>query len=89
MLNNDFVDFKKHLLQIIDINETNLEKLISEINEFYSIDIKDFVKKRHTELKIIHNFKNDKIYEIIAKEIEIRRFPIKLSERQIRRYIYG
>ncbi len=89
MLNQDFEKFKHHLLQIINISEYDLDRLISEINEFYSTNINDFVKSRHLELQTKHKLKNKQIYKIIQKEVKMRKFPITLTERQIRRIIYG
>lgn len=89
MVNEDFEKFKHHLLQIVNISENDLERLISEINDFYSMGVDSFVRSRHSDLQARYRLKNKQIYKIIQKEIKMRKFPVSLTERQIRRIIYG
>ena len=57
--------------------------------EFFGEQPADFVARRHTELRE-RQLANAEIFEQIAREVAGRRFRAPdLSERQIRRLIYG
>ena len=52
--------------------------------------VEQFVVRRHRELKDAESQRNDAIYRVIADEIAQRPFAAApLTERQIRRLIYG
>ncbi len=52
--------------------------------------VEAFVQRRHRELKGLHSQRNAEIYAQIASEVAKRPFAtMPLTERQIRRLIYG
>ena len=85
----DKTEFKTYVTTTYALNENDFERLLEDINVFYDLEIKDFIRIRHLELKS-NGLKNDQIYAFLKKEIEARRFKNgQISERQIRRMIYG
>jgi len=66
------------------------ERIIQEVLAQHGESLEAFVLRRHAELKSSGELKNEQIYARIADEIPERRFVIQnISERQIRRLIYG
>ena len=56
---------------------------------YFDVSVDAYVVQRHRALKDAGH-KNASIYRLIAEELRSRRFPAPtLSERQIRRLIYG
>ena len=66
-------------------------RLVLEVLAHYHETLEDFVQRRHKELKTLdEGFKNEQIYVRIRNEVRDRRFgTANLTERQIRRMIYG
>jgi len=57
--------------------------------EYFGQTVGDYVSKRHEDLKN-RNRKNDDIWPLIVTELKARRFKAEeLSERQLRRIVYG
>lgn len=64
-------------------------RLIADILAFYNETVDDFVVRRHTEL-MAAGLKNPAIFAQIKQELPQRRFiHSPLSDRQLRRLIYG
>lgn len=63
--------------------------LVDEVLSFLDESLEEFVRRRHRELQ--HEGRgNPEIYRRVAEEARQRRFRgARLSERQIRRLIYG
>ena len=72
-----------------EIHPDQIDRLMEDFAHFFDMEIKDFIRLRHQELQ--HSgMQNSEIYSELAREIEERRFKApELSERQIRRIIYG
>jgi len=78
-----------HLTQISRLDTTEARRVLMEIEAYFSESLEQFVNRRHAELQT-EGLANKAIYERIAAELEYRRFPAPpLSQRQIRRVIYG
>jgi len=79
----------QHLCYSSRLTADEARHLVSEVLAFYAEPCEDFVRRRHLELQSQgHN--NKAIYSQLLHELEARRFPAAtLSERQIRRMIYG
>lgn len=81
--------FRNHLLSIADVSERDLEKLVESLLTYWSETPHAFVRRRHRELQR-QGLLTREIYGRIASELSTRAFAsIQLSERQIRRIIYG
>ncbi len=64
-------------------------RVIADVTTYFSETIEQFVLRRHGELQRQH-YKNEEIWLVIAAELEQRRFAAPgLSERQLRRIVYG
>ena len=64
-------------------------RLVADVLAFYAEPVEDYVRRRHTELKT-YGAKNPQIFARIAEELSVR--PVaapRLTERQLRRLIYG
>ena len=78
-----------HLEQVTRLTRGEVEKIVRETLEYFSESIEQFVSRRHAELQA-DDLKNDAIFELIQAELRARRFASPpLSERQIRRLVYG
>jgi hypothetical protein len=64
-------------------------RVIADVAAYFNETIEGFVCRRHAELKH-RQHKNDEIWPLIAAELGQRRFAAPgLSERQLRRMVYG
>lgn len=81
--------FKNYLLSIYPIDGSLLDRLVEELGDHFSKDVKYFISDRHRELHS-DGLNNDQIYRQIQRELKERRFVgPEMSIRQIRRAIYG
>ena len=65
------------------------ERVILDVIAAYDEPVSVYVQRRHTELKR-QGLKNEQIFSRLLEEIPARRFSASdLTERQIRRMIYG
>lgn len=82
-------DLVTYLESTSRLSRTETERLVREIVAFFSESIEDYVARRHRELRA-HGLRNETIYARISAELAERRFAAPpLTERQIRRLIYG
>ena len=71
------------------LNEAEAARVIGDVVAHYAEPVHDFVRRRHAALKL-HGTRNPEIYRIIADELSTRLVAApELSERQLRRIIYG
>jgi len=81
--------FKNYLMENYPLSETQMNNLLEEVQEHYKENQTAFIQRRHLELQR-EGFKNRDIYTRISEEMENRLFAGNpLTERQIRRIIYG
>lgn len=79
----------QHLTHVSRLDEREARRLLQEVLRYYSVSVEDFVRRRHSELQK-RGWSNAQIYQQIHRELDQQRFPAPtLSERQIRRLIYG
>jgi len=79
----------QHLCNSSSLSATEAARFIEEILHFYGDTTEEFIVRRHRELQQ-SGMANAEIYAQIARELPNRRYRIAaLSERQIRRAIYG
>ena len=84
-----FQDLMEHLERTTRLSRTEVERVVSDVLEYFSETLDRFVSRRHAELQA-EELKNAEIFGRIVAELGERRFaaPV-LSERQIRRIVYG
>ena len=64
-------------------------RVIADVTTYFGETVEEFVRRRHAELRRGQR-KNDEIWPLIAAELSQRRFAAPgLSERQLRRLVYG
>lgn len=82
-------DFEKYLLSSYQILEKDLYRLIDDLTGTFNDSVEMFVQKRHFSLQK-EGKRNKEIYTILQDEVKSQRFIApELSQRQIRRMIYG
>jgi hypothetical protein len=78
-----------HLQRTTRLSREEAARAVREVLSFFSESTEEFVTRRHAELQE-QDLDNAQIYHRIAGELRARRVaPPDLSERQIRRLIYG
>ncbi|MCK4303125.1 MAG: hypothetical protein KAY24_02705 [Candidatus Eisenbacteria sp.] len=79
----------QHLQTVTGQGEPLLAKILEEIQSWYTRDLSTWIRDRHRELQR-HGFRNREIYPRLRDESQrILVHPGPLTERQIRRIIYG
>ncbi len=64
-------------------------RVIADVLAYYGETVEDFVRRRHQEMRL-RQVRNADIWSAISAEITTRRFGAPpLSERQLRRIVYG
>jgi hypothetical protein len=82
-------DLVGHLVRTTSLGTGTAGRLLDEFLAYFSESIEEFVARRHRELQG-EGLRNDGIFARIAGEMRGRRFAAPaLTERQIRRLIYG
>ncbi len=83
---DDLID---HLCRHSPVTAEQARQIVSEVNNYYRESVAEFVCRRHKELQQ-QGLSNSAIYAALQLELPDRRFSQgHLSERQIRRLIYG
>ena len=82
-------DLARYLAASTGLPPSTAVRVIADVTTYFSETIEDFVRRRHVELRRGQR-KNDEIWPVIAAELSQRRFAAPgLSERQLRRLVYG
>lgn len=82
-------DLVRHVADTTGLPEPTATRLVADINAYFSETVEAYVRRRHAELKSM-NWKNDEIWPVIAAGLGARRFGApELTERQLRRMVYG
>jgi hypothetical protein len=71
------------------LSEGEAARVVGDVIAHYREPVEEYVRRRHTRLQL-HGARNPEIYRIIAAELADRVVAApELSERQLRRIIYG
>jgi hypothetical protein len=82
-------DLARYLAASTGLPQSTAIRVIADIITYFSETIEEFVCRRHAELQRAQRT-NDEIWPVIAAELRQRRFPAPgLSDRQLRRLVYG
>jgi hypothetical protein len=82
-------DLARYLAASTGLPQSTAMRVIADVTTYFSETIEEFVRRRHAELRRGQQ-KNDEIWPVIAAELSQRRFASPgLSERQLRRLVYG
>ncbi len=72
-----------------DLSPAEADRVVEDVLAWYREPLLDYVRRRHAELQR-HGTRNSEIYRLLAEEVRRRPFAApQVSERQLRRYIYG
>jgi hypothetical protein len=78
-----------HLQRALPLRRSEAERVVAEVVEWYAESPEAFIRRRHRELQS-RGVPNAEAYARIAEELASRPVPgPHLSERQVRRVIYG
>ena len=84
-----FPELLQHLEGTTRLTRAEAERVVGEVLVYFSEPLEQFVARRHAELQG-EELKNPEIFARIVAELRERRFAApELSERQIRRMVYG
>ncbi|MFN8643897.1 MAG: hypothetical protein U0802_20410 [Candidatus Binatia bacterium] len=79
----------EHLERTTRLSRAEAERVVAEVLDFFSESLEGFVIRRHGELQG-EALKNAEIFARLLSEARQRRFAAPaLSERQVRRMVYG
>jgi hypothetical protein len=82
-------DLARYLAASTGLPQSTATRVIADVTTYFSETIDEFVRRRHAELRRGQH-RNDEIWPVIAAELSQRRFAAPgLSERQLRRLVYG
>ena len=82
-------DLASYLVASTGLPQATAVRVIADVTTYFSETIEEFVRRRHGELQRRQR-KNEEIWPLIEAELAQRRFAAPgLSERQLRRIVYG
>ena len=82
-------DLAGYLAASTGLPQPTAVRVVADVTAYFGETIEEFVRRRHAELRQ-RQHKNDDIWPVIAAELGQRRFAApELSERQLRRIVYG
>lgn len=78
-----------HVVATTELTASEAARVVEDVLAFHAEPVEDYVRRRHAELKT-YGVRNPEIFARIAEELTHRVVAAPaLSERQLRRLIYG
>ena len=82
-------DLIRHIAVSTGLPESTAIRVTADVVAYFTETVEEFVQRRHDEMRRRQR-KNDEIWPLITAELGARRFAAReLSERQLRRIVYG
>jgi hypothetical protein len=82
-------DLARYLAASTGLPQSTALRVIADVTTYFGETVEEFVRRRHAELRRGQHH-NDEIWPLITAELSQRRFVAPgLSERQLRRLVYG
>ena len=82
-------DLVAHLVATTGLTRSEAARVVEDVVSYLAEPVEDYVRRRHAEMKT-YGAKNTQIFEQIAVELADRVVAApELSERQLRRIVYG
>ncbi len=82
-------DLVAHLAATTGLTESEATRVVEDVVAYLAEPVEEYVRRRHTEMKT-YGAKNPEIFERIATELRTRVVAApELTERQLRRIVYG
>jgi len=83
------VDLVRHIAASTGLPEATAARVVADIEAYFGETAEEFVRRRHAELQR-KQLKNSEIWPRITAELAVRRFRApEMSERRLRRVVYG
>jgi hypothetical protein len=83
-------DLIRNVAASTGLPEATASRVVADVAAYFGETDDQFVTRRHAELQGNGNKRNDEIWPQVAAELKARRFRAEdLTERQLRRIIYG
>ena len=83
-------DLIRNVAASTGLPEATASRVVADVAAYFGETVEQFVTRRHAELQGKGNKRNDDIWPQLASELKARRFRAEdLTERQLRRIIYG
>lgn len=87
MTGND--ELVRHVAATTGLPQATASRVVADVAAYFAETVEDYVRRRHGEMRLMHA-KNEEIWPRLAAELGARRFGApELSERQLRRMVYG
>ena len=78
-----------HVVATTGLSETEAARVVEDVVAFHAEPVEDYVRRRHAALKT-YGARNSEIFGLLAEELTERVVAApRLSERQLRRIVYG
>jgi hypothetical protein len=78
-----------HVVATTGLSASEAARVVEDVVAFHAEPVEDYVRRRHAELKT-YGVRNTAIFERLAEELGHRVVaPPHLTERQLRRIVYG
>lgn len=88
-MEDDIQQLVDHLSSSAALPSPQARRVVEDVLAFFSETVETYVARRHAELQL-RGMRNDAIFSTLVSELEQRRFATQpLTQRQIRRLIYG
>ena len=82
-------DLVRHVARSTGLDEATASRVVADVMAYFGQTVEEYVIQRHENLKS-RNRRNDDIWPQIMDELKARRFKSdELSERKLRRMVYG
>ncbi|MFY9930410.1 MAG: hypothetical protein WAK82_20630 [Streptosporangiaceae bacterium] len=82
-------DLARYLAASTGLPQPTAARVVADVATYFNETVEEFIRRRHAELQR-RQHKNDEIWPVISAELAQRRFAAPgLSERQLRRIVYG
>jgi hypothetical protein len=89
MANQDPRELARFVAASTGLPERTAARVVADITAYFGETVEEYVQRRHEELRR-SQLKNDEIWPAIAAELADHRFAApELSQRQLRRMVYG
>jgi hypothetical protein len=83
-------DLIRYVAASTGLPEATASRVVADVAAYFGETVEEFVTRRHAELQDKSNKRNDDIWPQLTAELKSRRFRAeKLTDRQLRRIIYG
>ena len=78
-----------HVVASTGLSPAEAARVIGDVVAFHAEPVEEYVRRRHAELKT-YGAKNDQIFALLVEELADRVVAApRLTERQLRRLVYG